>query len=657
MNAPLAQQAVMREQPNAELLDPEEPPFAWVGELLAFLRRQRSVIIRCVFATLALAVIYLLTAAPTFTADATLLVDIRPSQLFNQAASVSDAQIENALIESEVEVLRSAGLARRVVSDLKLGQDKVFVGHPSFLGRLTGSLHALWSSGNGPGSATADQDRLVQRFMQSVTARRVGLTYVIEIDATARDPELAARLANGLIGAYLAERLAINENALRQAGGWVEERLTELQAKALKADQDVQAFKSQSGIVDTGRGFLNEQQLSELNSQLVAARAKTADAQAHLDRIAQVSGGSDAIATADQLKSPVINELREHYLADADRVAEWSARYGPQHAAVITLRKEMAALQASIGSEERRIQQAAVSDLRVARAGQAELQAQVEALSGQSAATDTSRATLRSLQSKADTYRSLYVSFLQRAMQTAQDESAPVADAHVVTSARPPLTKSAPKTKLVLAGAIVLGVGAAFAIGLLREALDRRLRTSADLRTVGFSFLASLPLVRGMPALERFAADHPDSAFGLGLRQLQRRIVQQCDSGRFKVLGILAPIGAAGSTTVATNLVRSMVRSGHDAVTLDLSGADEPRATSRGRLDSLRRDHEIVVVDMPPLSRPSEAHAMLGDIDGLALVVESGTIDAAHLLGILRDAGIDRGNVLGVVINKADRQA
>ncbi len=652
MNAPLTNQRLV-----LGAVGEGEQAFAWIGELIAFLGRHRRLIGGCVIAALALAMLYLLTAPPRFTASATLLVDTRQAQLFSQTPSVGDAQIESALIESEVEVLRSMGLARQVVSDLRLESDPDFVGHPSLLSRLTARLRSLGSKEKASASPADMQDRLAQQFLGAVSARRVGLTYVIEIDATARDPVLAARLANGLVGAYLAEQLSVKENSLRQAGGWLEARLAELQNKALKADQDVQVFKSSHGIVDTGRGSLDEQQLTELNSQLGAARARTADAQARLDRVRQMAAsGSDAIATSDLLKSPVINDLREKYLSDAQRVAEWSARYGRDHVAVVELRREMVALEASIDSEMHRIEQTADSDLTVARAAEAALQAQLRGLVGHTEQTGASRATLRSLQSAADTYRSLYVAFLQRAMQTTQDESSPVADAHVVTSAHPPLAKSAPQTKLVLAAAIVLGLATGFGLGLLREALDRTLRTGADVQTrTGLAFLSSLPSVRTPSgSLGRYGADHPQSAFGLGVRQLQRRVIQQCDSGG-KAVGVIAPARSSGSSTVAANLAASLDGSGYRAAVLDLSRSTRTRPEIRAQLEASRRAHDLVVVDLPALDDPNDAHAIFAELDGIALVVEAGAQQGAALLASLHAAGLDRRGLLGVVINRAGR--
>ena len=648
-------------------------PFAWIGELAGFLRRCRTLLLACLAATVLLALCYLATATPRFTAVATLMVDAKQADQIQQRPAVSDAQIENALIESEVEVLRSAGLARKAVAELGLANDPAFVGRPSAFSRLAFLLRRPTpSQPDGAATSTAGQDRLVQQFLGAVAPHRVGLTYVIEIDATASTPALAARLANGLMHAYLADQIGLRDASARQAADWQEARLAELRDKALQADQQVQAFKSRSGIVDTGRGLLSEQQLTELNSQLIAARGRTAEAAARLDRIRQMTrpGNKADIAVSDVLRSPVIDGLRERYLNDAQRVAEWSARYGSGNGAVVQLRKEMAQLQASIDSEGRRIEQTTESDLAVDRAGEAAIEGQLDRLVQQSASTDTARATLRSLQSSADTYRSLYSAFLQRALQTAQSESFPIADARVVTEARPPLAKSKPQGKLILAGAVVAGLGIGFAIGLLREALDRRLRTSSELLAeTGLSCLAVLPErdAAGSVLSGRFgrhaepdapgdagpAADAPDEPFGRGIRTLQLRLQQQVQGSRCKLVGLVAPVAGAGTSTVAASLVRSLGASGYRACLLTLSGASGPQRQIREQLDPLRRDHEFVVVDLPPLDRPSEAHVLFAEIDHLALVVPAGRLDPSALLDRLRTAGLDRRQLAGVVLNRA----
>ncbi|NPD65159.1 GumC family protein [Lichenicola cladoniae] len=658
--------------------DAAAQPFAWLQELVGFFRRNIRLLSASTASVTLLALIYVATATPQFMASTILLIDLRQVAPFQQHPPVVDAQIENAMIESEVEVLRSAGLARKVVAALNLTADPNFVGRSSALARGLSGLRARFTSGTASSKANSDfEDRVVQQFLRAVSVHRIGLTYIIEIDATAKDRNLAARLANGLTTAYLAEQLVVRNTSTQQAAMWQEGRLAQLQDQALKADQQVQRFKSTNGIVDTGHGLLNEQQLTELNSQLVAARGRTAEASAALDRIRQMTrkGSDPGMAVTDVLKSPVINGLRERYLNDATRVAGWSSQYGHDSGPAIMLRKEMAQLQVSINSEIRRIEQATESDLVVDRAGEAAIQAQLDKLVSQSASTDTARATFRSLQSSADTYRSLYVAFLQQTMQADQADKYPVADARVVTQARPPLTKSKPQAKLILAAAIVLGLVIGFVIAILQEALDRRLRNPAGLLAdTGLSCIATLPDIGAAPPsflpkwprrhgfarttasppfslMENFVATNPDAPFTMGMRRLQLRLLQQ-QADKSGIIGLVAPSRGAGTSTVAANLVKLLQASGHDAVLLPLPGEAGLQPGFRHRIETLHRDHAFVVVDFPALDRPVEAHTVFPDIGLMVLLLEAGSLDGGTLLEQLRYAGLDRRSIMGVVLNR-----
>ncbi|MBP0651051.1 hypothetical protein J8J40_28765, partial [Mycobacterium tuberculosis] len=87
---------------------------------------------------------------------------------------------------------------------------------------------------------------------------------------------------------------------------------------------------------------INQQQLGEINSQLVTARADTGRARAKYDRIRAIldSGQLDAAVT-EALGNPVIIELRNKYLTAAKTEAQLTARLGAEHDSVKRLRSEM----------------------------------------------------------------------------------------------------------------------------------------------------------------------------------------------------------------------------------------------------------------------------------------------------------------------------
>src|SRR6185312_17098394 len=65
-----------------------------------FLRRQLPVIVFVTLLSLALSGIYLITARPTYTGEAQLLIDARKVQVFQQQSILGDIPIDTAQVES-----------------------------------------------------------------------------------------------------------------------------------------------------------------------------------------------------------------------------------------------------------------------------------------------------------------------------------------------------------------------------------------------------------------------------------------------------------------------------------------------------------------------------------------------------------------------------
>ncbi len=114
------------------------------------------------------------------------------------------------------------------------------------------------------------------------------MTYVINIDYQSLSPERAAEIANAVADAYVVDSLEAKYQSTKRAAVWLQDRLKELRAQATAADRAEVDYKQKNNIIDTGGRLLNEQQLAELNSALILARAQTAEAKARTDRVQQI---------------------------------------------------------------------------------------------------------------------------------------------------------------------------------------------------------------------------------------------------------------------------------------------------------------------------------------------------------------------------------
>ena len=197
----------------------------------------------------------------------------------------------------------------------------------------------------------------------------------------------------------------------------------------------------------------------------------------------------------------------------------------------------MSTIQKSIRNELGRIAQSYQSDYDVARANELSVQSRMSELLSLTARTNGDRVALRSLQSSAETYRSVYENFLRRYTQAVQDQSFPVSEARVITAATPPLRKSWPQSNLVLGGAGLLGIGLGFLVAFVRETLDRGIRTTAQLRMVtGLNCVGMLPgLGRGRRSSVRRAAASNADANSADPVQPARHSTPRADTAGFQV--------------------------------------------------------------------------------------------------------------------------
>ena len=212
-------------------------------------------------------------------------------------------------------------------------------------------------------------------FESRLTVSRVGMTYVIEIDFQSTNPDRAAQIANAVADGFIADQLEAKYQTIRRATAWLQDRLNELRGQASAAEHAVVEYKAKNNIVDTGGHLMGEQQLTELNTALVKARADAAEARARLDRISQIlrTDDLDPAATevetvADTLHDVIITKLRGQYLELAQREALYSNRYGHDHLAVVNLRNQMRETRRSINDQLKQIAQAYRSDYDIAKA-------------------------------------------------------------------------------------------------------------------------------------------------------------------------------------------------------------------------------------------------------------------------------------------------
>jgi succinoglycan biosynthesis transport protein ExoP len=573
---------------------------------LAAARRQLSVLIICSILGLMLGVAYLATAVPQYTASTTLLLDNKRLRGVEDAYDTLGPALDAgaSFVESQVEVLKSDKVALYVVDKLQLTRktDSEPPPQPSVLKRILKDIKArVWPE---PKRAPVIDNEATRRIQAADAVRagmdafRVPRTLLIQVFYTSPSPDKAATVANAFADAYLVDQLDAKFDAAKRASAWLEDRMAELKQQVLTTDLAVQRFKASNNLISSGGKLVNEQQLGEVNTQLVTARAETARAEARYDRIKTILDGhmTDAVVT-EAIGNSVIEQLRTKYVNAAQRQADLLQKLGPDHDAVVNLRSEMREYERLMFDELGRIAEVYRSELDIAKRREEALKENFASLVGANASSNETLVALRELERESESYRTLYQSFLQRYQQVVQNQSFPITDARVIRSAQPPFGASKPQKMKVMALSLLFGIGLGVCFGVLREMSDSGFRMAEQVRDeLGLEFIGLLPAVAGstdanarssrkkkrgedtdpssltigkQASIMRYVVEHPLSGFAETLRSAKIAADLSLADNDTKVIGICSVLSHEGKSTVSKNFASLLAHLGAKTLLID----------------------------------------------------------------------------------------
>lgn len=153
-------------------------------------------------------------------------------------AFYAESLSEPTFLETQIQIMRSEKIALAVVDSLGLaagGADKQEAEPAGVSGLLARVLDMVGVRRKAPetppdaavSAADARRDALT-RLQRSYSVERVGLSNIVEIRYTARDRDEAARGANELAQAYIADQQAARIEAAQSASIWLRERLRDV---------------------------------------------------------------------------------------------------------------------------------------------------------------------------------------------------------------------------------------------------------------------------------------------------------------------------------------------------------------------------------------------------------------------------------------------
>jgi succinoglycan biosynthesis transport protein ExoP len=577
-----------------------QAPTVDLREMARILRRRWRAVVLPAAVLGGIALAYVATATTLYTANSTVLVDPRRANVVETNQSVlTNFGTDDATIESQTLLIQSLTILQRVVDKLKLTQDLEFMPKPGLLDPIR-NLFRSSSPVDGVSPEDAARAYSIYLLQRRMKVTRQGTTFLVDIAVSSESPQKAATIANAVADAYFEEQVRAKFDATRIAAKWLGGQIDALKNRVVTSEQAVADYRSANNLAVSQGVTVNDQQITDLNSKLIAARVQTAEARAKFDQVQQLAKtGGDAGGLNAAVSSEMVTKLRAQYADIAKNEADLTSKYGPRHPQVANVRAQLKDTQRLINEEIGRIVQGTAHDYDVAKSREASLQDSFDKLQGVSSTSGQAVVRLHELQREAEANRTLYESYLARSKETTAQESLEMPDSRIVSFASIPLKPSAPKTMLILGFAILLGLGGGTVLAFLTDYLDGRIKTLEQAEEIsGVPALAALPSIssrelagrakRGrtelgnydprtmrllpaalQPPLMRYAIEEPGTFFAEAIRAVRLAIQRARKIDTVKVVLVTSGLESEGKTTFAGNLALSFATLGIKTLLID----------------------------------------------------------------------------------------
>ncbi len=590
-------------------------------DYLQALRKYLWLILSIMLVSTILACIYVARLPDIYEAQARVQVDPESSSSVVNAAQIggvvvsSSAANEAAYFETQLEILSSPGLLRKVIKNLDLEQDKIFL-NPSAGQRRTTWENVLRIFGiktvgeakpmsappppaeiprvesmaiMGTPEDEAEIDRLtplVMRIKGNLIVLQVGTTLLIDLSYQHPDPQTATRIVNGIAQTFVDTNMRGKTEANTVAAEFFNKRVAELQAEIRNGSQQLISYGNRAEITSLKPDENTVvDRLVKLNEQLLSAENARKFAEAEY-RAALETGAFEAEGNKAKLAEDgeaQLAQLRQKLaLLRVENTDEWQ-----ENKEVI---QQISVLEKQIGDARKRATATAqITLLTKFKSTLDQEQALRSALNRQRGATQMQNAAAinyRLIEQEVESKKLLLTDLLQRAKENEIVLAGTRNNIRFRDRAPVPRVPIGPQrlrdVMLTSAFSMFFGVGLAF----LLNYLDTTIRTTTDVeKMLHLPVLAVIPAIGGTgrrllstTALQRRDNNRGDellinadtrSSLAEAFRQLRTSVLLSTAGHTPKTLLVTSGAPGEGKTTTAVNIATILAQTGASVLLID----------------------------------------------------------------------------------------
>lgn len=669
-----------------------------LAELISIIRRRQATFTAAVLLTIGAVIAFVLTAPPTYKARAVVMVPSSVQYDDPVSAGTRASNEDEIRINTTVELLKSPRVIQELARVLSQEFDHLEDAprnHASADAAMTATPAA--SSGDqsvaGAGKArsldnivksmSAADDKVslytIKKIQDQTEIRRVSGSRLIEIFVTARTPDLATKMANGLPEIYSDMRREDYKRERRRKIDKLEEQIADAEEKVYAANVEVVKFMREKNLLGPQASAAFQNRVSALEMTIANAQAESA--------------------------SRRLNELLGEQKALQSRLAELQVTYGPGYPEVIGAQQQLIDIGLRI-EEERQIAAGGANARRAEfDAAAAALASEVRSIRRKQFDDMESNARLAELERGAQASAEVLDALLLQLGRVRSEAFVDLTGVEFVTRAADPvdsnMQENVKRIIVGMLGAIFVALIAAMAA----EGLDNKVRSADHVRAfLRAPTLAMVPKVNSRrvapAAMQSYIEKNPESDFSESIRNLYLELMSQKSGLKQRVVVITSVKAGDGKTTIANGLaavaeafdvpskviefdrhfqygppeMKSGVEVDATAHPADMSSSKQvtpiqpavihpiEETSWRGesqpllprQLVDMTDRWSLIIVEAPPILRSRDAKALAANATDVLIVMEWGGVTPGALKAIRKAFGRVE---IGAVVNRVNLKA
>jgi succinoglycan biosynthesis transport protein ExoP len=396
--------------------------------------------------------------------------------LFGIAAS------DQEFLQTQYVLLKSRGLAEKVIDDQKLLSDPAF--YPSGISRMT------------PAQVAQAREAMAGAVIGSIEIVPVRNTSLVEIACISTTPHLAQKIAEGIGQSYIRLNNEKKFESVQKAGDFLDRQIAQLRADIEVTRRNMQQFNETKGIVSKeDASSIPFQRLMKLTSDVQSATNSRLEKQNAYEALLRTN--PESVTSSD----PLVSQLTEEESRKQREYSQSLLTFKPGHPQMVALKSQIEktrqARVSAVNSAYTRAKDAASRDLAAARQTEDQMFTAMSAQKRETMSLSATAAGLGDLSRTLESKQSLLDTLEKRQNETevtARLRGSASSNIHIVDHAILPSGRFNVSLQKNLQNAFPLGVVLGLAAIFFLEYMDRSIKTPEELeRVTKFASLGVIP--------------------------------------------------------------------------------------------------------------------------------------------------------------------